>query len=306
VRRTDTLGEANPLTGLMFCADCGAKMYNHRKSTPTVRVRPSGKIYTASPEDKYVCSTNSLGKQSHKDRCSQHYIRTPVVRELVLDIIKRVSGFVKSNEAEFIRQVREESAVQQDAAAKSHKRQLAKAKKRHAELDRIISNLYEDKVGGSLSDKRFETLSAGYEHEQAELESQIATLSAEIETFDADSVRVDKFIGLVKRYTDFSELTTPMIMEFVDKIIVHEADRSTGERIQKVDVYLNFIGKFDVPEEEPTAEEIAELERIRQKREKKREYHRRYMAKKLRKAQEQAETEKTVKELPHVQDGNCA
>jgi hypothetical protein len=101
---------------------------------------------------------------------------------------------------------------------------------------------------------------------------------AELDAFNADTDRADQFLELVRRYTDFSVLTTPMILEFVDKIVVHAPDRSSGERMQEVDVYL----KFDVPLPEPTPEELAEQERLRKKREKQREYSRRSREKKKR------------------------
>jgi len=113
-----------------------------------------------------------------------------------------------------------------------------------------------------------------------------------LNSFEADTARVDQFMALTKKYTDFTELTTPMINEFVDKIVVHEADRSSGERTQEVDVYLKFIGKFDAPMPEPTAEELAEQERLRKKRAKKAEYNRRYMAKRRQRLAQQ-DTEST-------------
>ena len=138
------------------------------------------------------------------------------------------------------------------------------------------------------TEKRFETLATGYEDEQEKLEQQIQTLQAEMETFNADSDKADKFISIVKKYTDFTELTAPMLHEFVEKILVHEMDKSSGVRIQKIEVYLNFIGNFDVPPPDPTPEEIAEMEERIRKREKKREYHLRYMTKKQRLADEAA------------------
>ena len=148
-----------------------------------------------------------------------------------------------------------------------------------AELNTLIRKIYEDKVGGSLSEKRFEILSAEYENEQAALEQSIENLQAELNGFNADSVRADRFIEIVKRHTDFSELTAPMINEFIEKIIVHEADRSNGEREQQVDVYLNFIGQFEVPALELAPEEIAEEEQSREKRARHREAQRRYAGK---------------------------
>ena len=136
----------------------------------------------------------------------------------------------------------------------------------------------------SLTEKRFKLLSDGYEREQEELDAAIVREQAELDAFNADTDRADQFLELVKRYTDFSVLTTPMILEFVDKIVVHAPDRSSGERMQEVDIYLKFIGKFDVPLPEPTPEELAEQERLRKKREKQREYSRRSREKKKRAA----------------------
>lgn len=279
VRRTDSLGEANPLTGLVFCADCGGKMYNHRIPHRTEYTHPNGKVYSRPPKDDYSCSTYSLTNRKYVRQCSQHYIRTAVLRELALDAIRTVSGFVKQNEAEFVRQVREASTVRQEETAKAHRRRISKEQRRVDELNSIIKKLYEDTANGKLTDKRFELLCAEYEREQAELEQSIEALQAELDNFHADGERADKFIAIVKKYTDFTELTSSMITEFIEKIVVHEADKSSGEREQQVDIYLNFIGKFEVPAQEATAEELAEEEARREKRERHREAQRRYYQK---------------------------
>ena len=146
------------------------------------------------------------------------------------------------------------------------KRKVAKAKKRIAELDMLIKKLYETYAMGKLEEKRFEMLSAEYEKEQDELEQALASDQADLDQFNEDTDRADKFLALAKKYTDFSELTAPMINEFVEKIVVHAPDRSTGERIQEIEIYLKFIGKFDVPMPEPTPEELAAEEKRRQKR----------------------------------------
>jgi len=277
VRRTDSLGEANPLTGLLFCYDCGAKLYNHRKPKATIYVNKKGYNCKRAPQDIYACSTYSLSIRKFDKKCTQHNIRTVVVRELVLDIIKSVSGFVKSNEDEFIKQVRETSNINQTATVKSHKKRIKKEQKRIDELNTLIRKIYEDNVSGKLTDKRFELLSSEYETEQTELEQSVETLQNEIDNFDADSVRADKFIEIVKRHTNFDELTPTMIHEFIEKIIVHEAVKDDGERTQRVDIYLNFIGKFDAPIPEPTPEEIAKEESKIRKRKMHREAQRRYV-----------------------------
>ena len=115
----------------------------------------------------------------------------------------------------------------------------------------------------------------------------------DITLFEVDSNKADKFINIVKKYMDFTELTAPMLHEFVEKILVHESDKSSGERVQKIEIYLNFIGKFDLPDIEPTPEELREIEERRAKRAKKREYHERYMAKKER-LKKEAEAKKVT------------
>jgi hypothetical protein len=270
-------GEPNPLTGLLICADCGCKLHN-RRSHYTEYLRGK-KIY---PIDTYECMTYRKNADKFVDQCSIHFIRTSVVRELLLDTIRNVSLYARDNEAEFIEKLREASAIQQKDTAKSHKRQIAKNEKRIAELDTLFRKVYEDNAIGKLSDERYEQMSTAYDAEQAELKAQTAAMKSELEAFEQDSIRGDKFLELVKRYTQFDELTTPMINEFVEKIVVHEADKSTGERKQQVDIYLNFIGNFSIPGSEPQPltpeEQAAEEKRLADKR-KKNEYLRKWRAK---------------------------
>jgi hypothetical protein len=172
----------------------------------------------------------------------------------VFDTIKQVSGFARHDEENFLKHVREASEIQSAKAAKIHKERLAKSERRHAELNGLIKRLYEDTVSGRLSEKRFEILSQEYEDEQESLENQIAELRAALEHYSEDSGRAEKFLDIVRRYTDFTELTPAMLNEFVDKIVVHEAVRTSGGRTQKVDFFLNFIGKsnIDLPRHEET------------------------------------------------------
>jgi len=289
VRRTDSLGEANPLTGLLFCSDCGAKLYNHRKPYVTQYVNKMGYTCKRAPKDVYVCSAYTLAGRRFEKKCTNHQIRTVVLREIALDVIKSVSGFVKENEAEFIEQVREASAIRLDETAQAHRKRISKEQRRIAELDTLIRRIYEDNVSGKLNDKRFEVLSQEYEQEQSDLEQSIVMLQTELDSFNADGVRADRFIEIVKRYTDFTELTTPMILEFIEKIVVHEADKSSGERHQQVEIYLNFIGKFDIPTVEPTAEEVEAEEKARRKRAQRREAQRRYVERQKQKLQSSGE-----------------
>ena len=281
VKRTDTTGVANPLTGLIYCADCGAKMYNHRKKAFSEKqghgIDPTTGFY---PYDCYECSTYSPTHNRSHTECSSHYIRTRDLRALLLDTIKAASTYAISNEAEFVEKVRAASEIRQTQAAKDLKRKLNKDRKRSKELDGLIKKLYEAYASEKISEKRFEMLSAEYEQEQEALEVTIAQEQTELGAFEADTAKVDQFLELARKYTDFSVLTTPMIYEFVDKILVHAPDRSSGERTQEVDIYLKFIGKFDVPLPELAPEELAEQEKLQKKRQKQRERSRRAYEKK--------------------------
>ena len=268
-RRIDTLGEANPLTGLVFCADCGAKMYNQRTRGSETKPYPS---------DAYECSSYKLAGQRRTAVCSNHHISTKALRTLILETIKVTSAYAISNESEFIQKVRAASEVQQAQAAKDLKRKLNKDKRRFDELDTIIKKLYESYAVGRIGEERFDTLLAGYEQEQTALRQSITESEAALDSFEQDTANVEHFLDLARKYTNFSELTTPMINEFVEKIVVHAPDKSTGDRVQEVDIYLKFIGKFDAPMPEPTPEEIAEQERLQKERIRSRERYRRLKA----------------------------
>jgi hypothetical protein len=264
-RRPDSCGEANPLTGLVICHECGKRMHNHRMArSDYVAANFEGKEYIYKAPDYYACSTHNAGKNSLDKGCTQHYIRTAVIRELVLKAIQRVCGYVRANEAEFVEKVRESSVIKQADAAKTAKRKLSQNQRRIAELDRLFESVYEDKVSGVLSEERFTQLSAKYEAEQAELKAQNIELQTQVDAFAEDSVKADRFIEIVRKHTEFSELTTPMLNEFVSRIEVYESDKSSGKRTQRVDVCFNFIDKFEPPQESsapPTPEELAEEEK---------------------------------------------
>lgn len=254
VRRTDTTGEANPLTGLMFCADCGAKMYNHRNRNAQFL------------NDNYNCSAYTRTATRETRLCCSHSISTRTVRTLLLDTIRTVSAYAISDEEAFRQKVLSASKLKHETDTKELKKKIAKAKKRSAELDVLIQKLYESYATGKITEHRFDTLCAQYEQEQAELDAMIAADQRVLEAFRTDTDRADQFLALAKKYTNFTELTTSMIFEFVDKILVHAPEKIDGERTMEIDIYLKFIGKFDIPMPEPTPEELAELETQRKKR----------------------------------------
>jgi hypothetical protein len=256
-RRTDTLGEANPLTGLLHCADCGRRLYNHRINECQTTDKRNGHIITKKAKNIYTCSTHSI----HRHDCTMHYISTASVSAVILETIKGATAYARENEAEFVKIIREASNVRQGETAKSHKKQIAKNEKRIAELDTLFRKTYEDFAAGRLTEKRFGQLSGGYEAEQVELERQTAEMQAELGRFDGDSLRAGRFLELARRYTEFDELTPRMLHAFVEKVVVHEADKLSGKRTQKVDIFLNFIGQFEAPGEAGQGDTEAEEKR---------------------------------------------
>ena len=299
IRRTDTIGTANPLTGLMFCADCGAKMYNHRGKAGNARDwagRPTGK--KRPDRDEYNCSRYDLGNQHFDDYCTTHLIRTAVVNELLLEAIKEVCDYAQNNEAEFMTQVCSASEDRQAKAAKAIRQRKQRSEKRTDELSRLIRKLYEDNVNGRLSDKLFEQMLHDFEAELEGLTDSITQDQQELDRISRETVNAEKFLALVKKYTDFSELTPAMINEFVEKILVHQAEGKGASRTQEVEIFFNFIGKVEIPrkEIELTEEEKAALAEQERRRAKKAEYNRRYMEKKRRQWKEQQEREKEQQE----------
>ena len=298
-RRKGVFEENNPLTGKVFCADCGAKMYNHRHSKGVWKKNyfKAGEMIYHAPEDRYDCSNNIRGRQRYEKLCCSHSITTKALETLVLETIKRTCDYAVENEAEFRETVCSISEEQQGELSVRLEKRLAKKQKRVSEINRLIRKLYEDNISGKLNDKRFNAMLSDYESELEALEEDIDRDNAELEGMSAKKTDVDVFMELVKKHTTFEELTPAILNEFVDKIMVYKAVGSGANRTQDVDIYLNYIGRFVVPEvvvELTEEEKLAEAKR-QEKLEKKRASNRKYMARKreeARKAWAEIEAEK--------------
>ena len=236
----------NRLTGLLYCADCGAKL-THRHNLVQGRWI----------DDCFVCSHY---RQLTSD-CTMHYIPTAKMEAAILAAIQRVSWYVQNNEAEFIQRVREATGQNQKNAMKECGQKVNQAQRRCKELDGLVKKLYEGNATGKIPDKHFTRLLAEYDAEQTKLEVSIAEWQGQMESWKADTLKTDRFIELVRRYTDFSELTTPMLNEFVEKVVVHEGEGRGNSRRQRIDIYLNFIGAFEVPAHIVTPMEAEEQRR---------------------------------------------
>ena len=229
-RRVTPMGEMPILSGMVFCADCGKKLYQ-------VRGRNL-------PQKEYmVCSTY----RKIKGGCSSHQIRNEVIEALLLDGIRTVTAYAREHETEFVELVTKKSQAELDKSLRDGKRELEQAQIRIRKLDEIIQRLYEDNIEGKISDERFAKMSANYEEEQRSLESRSAELKKLIAAEKESSLNVDRFLNLVRRYTDVKELTAEIIREFVEKIYVHQTERIDGQKVQRIRIVWNCIGEFTPP-----------------------------------------------------------
>ena len=279
-RRINTEGESNPFVGKIFCADCGGKMHYRnegKRAGRKWRGLPDGSVRTTPA--CYNCGNyNNSHDQSGKVCCS-HNIQAKVIEQLVLETIQYACKSVRMDERAFVESIRSASEIWEQSEAKKLKAALKHQEKRYAELDILLKKVYEDNALGRLPDKRYEMLSAGYEKEQAELEQSIKACREQLTQYDEDTDRTEEFLALVHKYTDITELTPVIINEFVDKILVHKAEKIDGERVMEIEIYLNFIGKVELPAQELTEEELAEIKEKQRLRERNAMYQRRRRAK---------------------------
>ena len=272
-RYPDGWGEAALLTGLLYCADCGAKMYVHRMN--------NGKRIS-----QYTCANYS--KTPVGVLCpTQHRINESAVLNLVSDMLRAIADYSKNNRTEF---VQETQAAQQASDISKKKKRLAIAQKRAGELEKMMCRIYEDNVLGKLPDARYAALDAQYAKEQGELSSEIAELEKAIRDYEQTRKSAEKFIALIDKYENFDNLTTTMLNEFVEKILVHERDRKGSiETTQEIEIYFNFVGKYVPPHFGEVDLTPEELEALRKKEERKDRLHQNYMKRKASGAQKRYE-----------------
>lgn len=288
-RYPDGWGEAHPLTGLMYCADCGSKMYVHR-------------VNNGKRVPQYTCSAYS--KVPVGTLCqTQHRINADVVMELIKELLKAVAEYSQLNREEFLETVKKAQTSQQSSEITRLKNRLAEAKKRVQELEKLICRIYEDNILGKLPDERYTILDGQYSKEQKDLSAEIADMEAELSGYEEGRRSAEKFIALVDKYQNFEELTTYMLNEFVEKIVVHERDRKGSiETTQEVEIYFNFIGKYLPPhfgEVEMTPEEIEEMKKREARKDR---LHQNYLKRKANgKQQEYYERTKAKRKLRWMQ-----
>jgi len=233
-RRPTKSGKQGLFSGLIYCADCGDKLYFATCSRFESR------------QDHYVCSNY----KSNMGTCSAHYIREQVLYDLVIEHLRETIRYVRDYEDEFVQSLIEQSQEEQKKENAKKRRELTQAQRRINELDVLFQKLYEDNVSGKLSDDRFSKLSATYEDEQKSLTARVHTLASDLEAVKEKTENVAQFVSLVKRYTEVQELTPTIVNEFIERIIVYAPDKSSGHRVQRIEIRYQFVGEIPTPRDE--------------------------------------------------------
>ncbi|ENY91229.1 recombinase family protein [Enterocloster clostridioformis] len=269
-------GEAAPLTGLLYCADCGGKMYVHRTNNGK-RVSQ----YTCSNYTKVPCGTLCP---------TQHRINESAVLTLVSDTLRAIAEYSRNDRTEFIHTVQETQVAQQSADISKKRRRLAAAQKRAGELEKLICKIYEDNALGKLPDARYKALDAQYAKEQDALEIEIAELEKAVTGYEQSQKSAEKFIALIDKYENFDTLTNTMLNEFVEKILVHErARKGSQDTTQEIEIYFNFLGRYIPPSLQPVPLTPEEQEELQKKEERKDRLHQNYLKRKASGAQKRYE-----------------
>ena len=269
-------GEAAPLTGLLYCADCGGKMYVHRTNNGK-RISQ----YTCSNYTKVPCGTLCP---------TQHRINESAVLTLVSDTLRAIAEYSRNDRTEFIHTVQETQVAQQSADISKKRRHLATAQKRAGELEKLICKIYEDNALGKLPDARYRALDAQYAKEQDALEIEIAELEKAVTGYEQSQKSAEKFIALIDKYENFDTLTNTMLNEFVEKILVHErARKGSQDTTQEIEIYFNFLGRYIPPSLQPVPLTPEEQEELRKKEERKDRLHQNYLKRKASGAQKRYE-----------------
>ena len=279
-RYPDGWGEAHPLTGLMYCAGCGGKMYVHR-------------VNNGKRVPMYVCG--NYAKQPVGTLCqSAHRIKAEHVMEIVAKTIKEVIQHASLDNERFAEEIQSHIEDRQTVDSSGQRKRITVCEKRIGELEMLIAKIYEDNALGKLSDKRYTMLYNQYEGEQEQLQGELDGYKAEQAQYENDRRSVTRFLKLIERYSNAGEMTTFMLNEFVEKIIVHERDRKGSmNATQKIEIHFNFIGEYIPPammEKEPTPEE---QEEIRKKEARKDRLHQNYLKRKA--SGKQKEYEERIK-----------
>ena len=229
-RRPTPLGEMPILSGMVYCADCGKKMYQVR-----------GKNWKHEQECM-VCSTY----RKIKGGCSSHQIQNVIIEKILLESLRSIFSFAKDREEDFIRAINEKSHKELEKSLRESKREICRADERITKLDTIMRKLYEDNLSGKVSDDLFKKLMNSYEEEQQTLQHKKEELEQTITAETDKALNTERFLKIIRRYTRIEELTGEIVREFVDKIYISKKEIVEGRQIRRIKIVWNFIGNLEM------------------------------------------------------------
>lgn len=224
-------GKKSIFSGLLFCNDCGKKMYFQ---SPVTDLRN---------KDHYRCSSYKHDTSA----CSSHYISDDALQSIILENIQRVISYMKNYEDLFIREQLAKSTQNELNQISKNKKELEKAKNRVIEIDNLFMHIYEDNISGKISDDRFRNLSFNYDKEQQELKIKIEQLSKDIENTKKKDTDITQFISNVKKYTEITKLSPEILNELIEKIVIHQKEKTNGKKVQEIDIYYRGVGIISFP-----------------------------------------------------------
>lgn len=235
-RYKNRAGHANLFAGLIFCGTCGRKHYFCPQEKNGLN------------HDHYKCSAY----RKPIDGCKNpHYIQKSALIEIVSDKLRQTIHEYQLDQETFLKKLEQQSQAQFGKDNKRQRQQLQKEEHRSKEIDTIIQKLYEDNLLGKISDERFVKLSQSYEEEQKQLQTSISDLTEKLTKQQEDSLNISKFMARISKYTELPELTVEIVNELIDKIVIHKPTGTKRNRIIKIDIYYNFIGKLNKEKSEP-------------------------------------------------------
>lgn len=224
-------GKKSIFSGLLFCNDCGKKMYFQ---SPVTDIKA---------KDHYRCSSY----KNNTSLCTSHWITDEVLQSLVLENIQKVVSYMKNFEDLFIQAQLQKSSQDELKQISKNKKELEKAKNRIIEIDNLFMHIYEDNISGKITDERFRNLSFNYDKEQKELKTKIEQLSKKINNTEKKTTDLTQFISNVKKYTEITELTPEILNELIEKILVHQTEKVNGKKVQEIDIYYRGVGIISFP-----------------------------------------------------------
>ena len=246
-RRNTATGRESLFSGLLYCADCKSKLYFCAAKS----IKPE--------QEFHRCSAYKENRGS----CSIHFIREVVLREAILELVKRVALFIQQYEAVFLYMYAKKHNITKEVNSRNMKATIERNKRRIKELDKLIERIYEDNVLGKIPDARFSKMMASYEAEQNQLVTETAKAEESLKTMEQDKVDLRAFLEAIRQCTDIKELTPAIVNRLIRRIEVHNSEKIDGRKQVRLDVYFTAVGLIDIPSEKELIEMMREIQSVK-------------------------------------------